>query len=444
MKKAPIDLWLIDPLAGFLGRSTTSGIVLFAAALVALVMANSPWADFYHDLWHHEFSIGYDDFLISNDLHHWINDGLMAVFFFVIGLELKREIMAGELSNPRDAVLPIAAGIGGMVVPALIYLAFNPSGDQNDGWGIPMATDIAFALGIVYLLGKRVPLSLKVFLTALAIADDLGAVLVIAFFYTSNIDFISLAVGAGFMVVLIGSNLLGVRNVVWYAMLGIGGLWLAFLMSGVHATIAAVLAAFTIPANVKISDKGFMVRINALVSRFERAKPNDVTLVTQEQLHILEEIRSLARKALTPLQRLEHRMHPFVAFFVMPVFALANAGVTFPSDMFSHLASPVTLGVIFGLLVGKVAGIMGMCWLMIRLKWATFPEFCGWRHLLGAALLASVGFTMSLFITELAFKGQVEFILQAKMGIFIASVTGGLAGYLLLKKLPVMNVERAK
>jgi len=439
MKKAPIDTWLIDPLAGFLGRSTTSGIVLFVAALVAIVLANSPWADAYHHLWHHELSVGYDDFLISNTVHHWINDGLMAVFFFVIGLELKREIMAGELSNPRDAVLPIAAGLGGMVIPALVYLAFNPSGEANDGWGIPMATDIAFALGIIYLLGDRVPLSLKIFLTALAIADDLGAVLVIAFFYTSNIDFISLAVGAGFMVALIASNLLGVRNVVWYAMLGIGGLWLAFLMSGVHATIAAVLAAFTIPANVKISDKGFMVTINELVKRFERAAPNDVSLVTHEQLHVLEKIRTVARQALTPLQRLEHRMHPFVAYFVMPVFALANAGVTFPSGVFSQLASPVTLGVIFGLLVGKVAGIMGMCWIMLRLRLAAFPEHCGWRHLLGAALLASVGFTMSLFITELAFKGQAEFILQAKMGILIASVIGGTAGYLLLRRMPVME-----
>lgn len=439
MKKAPIDIWLIDPLAGFLGRSTTSGIVLFVAAIIALLLANSPWADAYHHIWHHELSVGYDDFLISNTLHHWINDGLMAVFFFVIGLELKREIMAGELSNPRDAVLPIAAGVGGMVVPALVYLAFNPTGDANDGWGIPMATDIAFALGIIYLLGDRVPLSLKIFLTALAIADDLGAVLVIAFFYTSNIDFISLAVGAGFMVALIASNLLGVRNVVWYAMLGIGGLWLAFLMSGVHATIAAVLAAFTIPANVKISDKGFMLSINELVKRFERAAPNDVSLVTHEQLHLLEKIRTVARQALTPLQRLEHRMHPFVAFFVMPVFALANAGVTFPSGVFSQLASPVTLGVIFGLLVGKVTGIMGMCWLMLRLRWAEFPEHCGWRHLLGAALLASVGFTMSLFITELAFKGQTEFILQAKMGILIASVIGGTAGYMLLRRMPVIK-----
>lgn len=435
MRKTVLDIYLMDPLANFLGRQTTSGIVLFASALIAILMANSPWAEWYGHLWHHQLSVGYDDFLISKDLHHWINDGLMAVFFFVIGLELKREVMAGELRNPRDAALPIAAGLGGMLVPALIYLAINPSGPTQDGWGIPMATDIAFALGILYLLGDRVPLSLKVFLTALAIADDLGAVLVIAFFYTSNIDFLSLAVGAGFMAVLIGSNLLGVRNVVWYAMLGIGGLWLAFLMSGVHATIAAVLAAFTIPANVKISDRRFVEKVKRLVYRFEKANPNDVSLVTDEQLNVLEDIRKVAAHALTPLQRLEHAMHPFVAFVVMPIFALANAGISLPTDMMGQLFHSVTIGVFLGLLVGKVAGIMGMCHLMFRMGWASFPERCGWLHLLGASMLASVGFTMSLFITELAFTDR-DMAMMAKLGILMASLIGGLAGYLVLKRLP--------
>lgn len=433
MKKTGLDIWVMDPLSNFLGRSTTSGMVLFASAVVALVLANSPWSDAYHHFWHHEFSVGFDDMLISKNLHHWINDGLMAVFFFVIGLELKREIMAGELRNPRDAVLPIAAGLGGMVVPALVYLAFNPTGVANDGWGIPMATDIAFALGIIYLLGNRVPLSLKVFLTALAIADDLGAVLVIAFFYTSNIDFISLAVGGAFMVALVGSNLIGVRNVTWYAVLGIGGLWMAFLMSGVHATIAAVLAAFTIPASVKISDKGFIIRMKALVRGFQDASTNDVTLVTEEQLHVLEEIRKVSRQALTPLQRLEHAMHPFVAYFVMPVFALANAGITFPPDIFGLMFSPITMGVAFGLLVGKVVGIMGTCYLLIRYRLATFPEHTGWIHLLGASMLAAVGFTMSLFITELAFKDP-QLVLQAKLGILFASLIAGMAGYWILKR----------
>ncbi len=433
MKKTPIDIWVTDPLSSFLGRQTTSGIVLFVAALVALVLANSPFADAYHHLWNNEFSVGFNDFLISKTLHHWINDGLMAVFFFVIGLELKREIMAGELRNPRDALLPIAAGVGGMVVPALIYLAFNPSGDASDGWGIPMATDIAFALGIISLLGNRVPLSLKVFLTALAIADDLGAVLVIAVFYTSHIDLINLSAGAGFMILLVTSNLLGVRNILWYGLLGIGGLWLAFLLSGVHATIAAVLAAFTIPANVKISDKGFVSRIKALGDRFETAKSNDVTLVTDEQLHILEDIRAVAREALTPLQRLEHAMHPFVAFVVMPVFALANGGISFPADFLDQLASPVTLGVASGLLGGKVLGIMGACYILIHFQWASFPEQTGWKHLFGAAMLASVGFTMSLFITELAFSDDA-LILQAKLGILMASLVGGAAGYYLLRR----------
>jgi Na+:H+ antiporter, NhaA family len=433
MKKTPVDIWLTDPLSTFLGRQTTSGIVLFVAALVALIVANSPFADAYHHLWHNEISVGFNDFVISKTLHHWINDGLMAVFFFVIGLELKREIMAGELSNPRDALLPIVAGVGGMVVPALIYLAFNSSGDASDGWGIPMATDIAFALGIISLLGERVPLSLKVFLTALAIADDLGAVLVIAVFYTSHIDIMSLVVGAVFMILLVTSNLLGVRNILWYGLLGIGGLWLAFLLSGVHATIAAVLAAFTIPANVKISDKGFVSRIKALGDRFEMARSNDVSLVTDEQLHVLEDIRAVAREALTPLQRLEHGMHPFVAFVVMPVFALANAGITFPADFLNQLASPVTLGVASGLLGGKVLGIMGMCYILIHFQWASFPEQTGWRHLFGAAMLASVGFTMSLFITGLAFNDDV-LILQAKLGILLASVVGGFSGYYLLRR----------
>jgi NhaA family Na+:H+ antiporter len=433
MKKTPIDIWLTDPLANFLGRQTTSGIVLFVAALVALVLANSPLADVYHHIWHNEFSIGFNDFLIKKTLHHWINDGLMGVFFFVIGLELKREIMAGELSDPRDALLPIAAGAGGMAVPALIYLAFNSSGDATAGWGIPMATDIAFALGIMYLLGDRVPLSLKVFLTALAIADDLGAVLVIAFFYTSHIDFLSLAVGAVFMILLVTSNLLGERSTLWYGLLGIGGLWLAFLVSGVHATIAAVLAAFTIPANVKISDKGFVTHIKRLVNKFEAANPRDGTLVTVEQLHVLEDIRTVAKQALTPLQRLEHAMHPFVAFVVMPIFALANAGITFPADFLGQLASPVTLGVAFGLLGGKVFGITGMCYILIRFKWASFPEWTGWKHLFGAAMLASVGFTMSLFITDLAFSDGA-LILQAKLGILMASLVGGSVGYYLLKR----------
>ncbi|HMP99715.1 MAG TPA: Na+/H+ antiporter NhaA [Cyclobacteriaceae bacterium] len=433
MRKSIVDIWLITPLQKFINNSTTSGIILFVSALIALIAANSPWAEEYHHIWEHKFSIGYDDFVISKDLHHWINDGLMAIFFFVIGLELKREIIAGELSSPKDAVLPLAAGLGGMVVPALIYLAFNASGQSSNGWGIPMATDIAFALGILYLLGNRVPLSLKIFLTALAIADDLGAVLVIAFFYTSNIDFISLAVGGAFMAVLIIANLIGVRNTTFYGVVGIAGLWLAFLMSGVHATIAAVLAALTIPAYVKFDEDSFSKSARTLMSEFDKAERTDDKLVSKEQLYVLEKFKYLSKEAMTPLQRLEHALHPFVAFVVMPIFALANAGVTFSGNFSDNVFSPVALGIIFGLIIGKTVGIIGMSKLMVWLKLAKLPDGVRWPHIYGASLLAAVGFTMSLFITELAFT-DANYILQAKIGILVASFIAGLAGYVLLRK----------
>ena len=433
MRKTKIDTWVIEPIGRFINNSTTSGIVLFVSAVVALVLANSPWAEEYHHIWEHKLSIGYDEYVISKTLHHWINDGLMAVFFFVIGLELKREVLAGELSNPKDALLPLMAGVGGMVDPTLVYLAFNADSPARDGWGIPMATDIAFALGILYMLGDKVPKSLKIFLTALAIADDLGAVLVIALFYTSDVSMLSLGVGAGFMALLIGANVLGVRSPVFYGIVGIAGLWLAFLMSGIHATVAGVLAALTIPADVKVQDRLFVQEIRRLTREFEEAKPNNVSLVTKEQLHILDEIRFFSKAALTPLQRLEHGMHPLVAFVVMPIFALANAGVTFSGNVADNVGSYVTLGIICGLVIGKFVGIAGLTKIVVGLKLAKLPEGVTWRHIYGAALLAAVGFTMSLFITELAFKDP-EIILQAKFGILIASLIGGTAGFLLLRK----------
>lgn len=430
--KALVDRWLIEPMLRFINNSTMSGIILFSSAFLALLLSNSPWAEQFHHLWEVEFSIGFNGHIITNDLHHWINDGLMAVFFFVVGLELKREIIAGELSSPRKALLPVAAAVGGMIVPALIYLVFNMSGESSNGWGIPMATDIAFALGVLYLLGDRVPLSLKIFLTALAIADDIGAVLVIAFFYTSNIHFDSLMVGAIIMAVLIVANLIGVRNSLFYAMLGIGGLWLAFLMSGVHATIAAVLAAFTIPANVKISEAAFSEKLDILLSKFKAAKPNNMPTVTDKQLHILEEIRDVSKKALTPLQRLEHGMHPLVAFVIMPIFALSNGGVTFSGDVWGQITSPVALGVMAGLLIGKVVGVVGVVHILLRLKIAELPEGMTRRHILGAGFLAAIGFTMSLFISGLAFRNP-EHIVEAKLGILTASVFASLVGYFVIR-----------
>jgi len=430
--KEPVDRWIIDPMRRFLNNSTMSGIVLFSAALLAIILSNSPWSGSFHQLWETKISIGFHDWQLSKSLHHWINDGLMAVFFFVVGLELKRELISGELSNPRNALLPIAAALGGMLIPALIYIVFNPTGEVSGGWGTPMATDIAFALGILYLLGDRVPVSLKIFLTVLAIADDLGAVLVIAFFYTSDINMISLLTGAVFLAVLFAANRLGVRNTLFYGIVGIGGLWLAFLMSGVHATIAAVLAAFAIPARVKYSEAAYEKKLNSLFDQFKKARPNNSPTVTIEQLHILEKILYISKHALTPLQRLEHSMHPMVAFIIMPLFALANAGITLSGESLSNMTSSITMGVFFGLLIGKVAGVFGFVTLITKLKWATLPKEFTQRHLLGVGFLAGIGFTMSLFISELAFEHKV-YIEEAKMGILLASLVAGMIGYFIIK-----------
>jgi Na+:H+ antiporter, NhaA family len=441
MQQQLIDRWLINPVNRFIKNTTASGVVLFGSALAAILLSNSPWAEDFHHIWEHKFSVGYDQFVISKDLHHWINDGLMAIFFFVVGLELKREIIAGELSNPRKALLPIAAALFGMIVPASIYLFFNAGTPEARGWGIPMATDIAFALGILYLLGDRVPISLKVFLTALAVADDLGAVLVIALFYTSDISVQSLMVGAVFMGILIIANIVGVRNTTFYGIVGIGGLWLAFLLSGVHATIAAVLAAFTIPARSEIRDERFAEKIRMLVGDYQKASRSSSRLVSDDQLHVVEDIRAHALGALTPLQRLEHALHPLVAFVIMPVFALANAGVSFSSESLGLGNSPVTYGVALGLLLGKVLGVVGITFLLVHLKIAEMPKGMTWRHVIGLGFLASIGFTMSLFISSLAF-GTSDAMTQAKLGILLASLIGGLVGYFYLKSVLKRPEER--
>jgi len=428
----PVDRWIIDPLNRFISNSTTSGIVLFSTAALALVLSNSPWSEEFKQLWKHQVSIGYDEYILSKDLQHWINDGLMALFFFVVGLELKREIIAGELSSLKKAALPIAAAIGGMLLPALVYLIFNHTGDTVHGWGIPMATDIAFALGVLYLLGDRVPLSLKIFLTVLAITDDIGAVLVIAFFYTSDINFISLLTGAGFMAVLFFANWMGVRNTIFYGVVGIAGLWLAFIMSGVHATIAGVLAAFTIPATVKVSAGFFTQKSEQLLAQFKSAEVNTLPTVSNEQFKILSKIAKFSEQALTPLQRIEHAMHPFVAFVIMPIFALSNAGVELTSNFTTQIQSPIAAGIFFGLLVGKVFGVVGVVYLMLRLKWAVLPQGVNMWHMWGAGFLAAIGFTMSLFISGLAFR-QEDYAVQAKLGVLAASLVASVIGYFIIR-----------
>lgn len=432
IKKTFADRYIIDPVSDFISNSKMGGIVLFSSAALALIIANSPLGESFHHIWETIFTIGIGDHVIAKSLHHWINDGLMAIFFFVVGLELKREILVGELKNPRLALLPIMAAIGGMLFPALIYFAINANG-ATEGWGVPMATDIAFALGILYLLGDRIPLSLKVFLTAIAIVDDLGAVLVIAFFYTSEIDFGSLFRGLGFLLILIAANLAGVRNTLFYGVVGIAGVWLAFLLSGVHATIAAVLAAFTIPASTHIDEETFTAKLSILFNRFKSAEPNDNRLVTHEQQEVLSKIQYFSKNAIPPLQRLEHGLHPFVSFVVMPIFALSNAGVAFHGNILDSLFAPVTLGIAFGLIVGKIVGVTFMTWLTIKLRLSSLPTGMSMKQVAMVGILAGVGFTMSLFIAGLAFESE-ELLSQAKLGVLLASISAGFAGYFTLKR----------
>lgn len=432
MTKSPIDI-LLKSANKFIRRETTGGVVLFISVLVAIVWANSPWKEYYHHLWDTPISIGFADKGMNQPLHIWVNDGLMAIFFFVIGLGLKREFLAGELSTPKKALLPMMAAIGGMLVPALIYFTINRGLPSEHGWGIPMATDIAFALGLLSLAGKHIPASLKVFLSALAVADDLGAVLVIALFYTNNIVIEPLLFSGGLLLLLMAGNLVGIRSTIFYLIVGIA-VWGSLLLSGVHATIAGVLVAFTIPARTKINEQEYIQNIRKYSETFEKAIPQNGSLTTAEQHHTIEKIKNLCTDAETPLQKIEHALHPWVIFLIMPLFALANAGMDISYNFFSLILNPVSMGIIAGLVIGKFIGVLSFTWLMIRYRIAEMPVATNWKHMTGIALLAGVGFTMSLFITTLAFR-DITIIDQAKYGILLASLISGTIGIIIFKTL---------
>jgi len=432
-REPPIEQ-VLRPFQEFFRVEASSGIMLLAATVIALIWANSPWGQAYIALWETKFSVLLGDFGVSKDLLHWINDGLMAVFFFVVGLEIKREILIGELSSVRKAILPISAALGGMVLPAAIYLAVNFRSEGAAGWGIPMATDIAFALGVLALLGSRVPATLKVFLTALAIVDDLGAVLVIAVFYTDQIMWAWLAVGLGFFLLMLLANRLGVRHPVVYGALGVA-LWFCFLESGVHATIAGVLAALTIPATARIRTDEFVQWGHGVLHEFQDCCSGEngngqSTNISQRSL--LQALETAIQHAQAPLQRLEHALEYPVAYTIMPIFALANAGVVLTAGLVDDLTSRVSLGIILGLLVGKQLGITLGAWLAVRAGLAELPRGVTWRHIYGASWLGGIGFTMSLFIDGLAF-GDSPLLNTAKIGILAASVIAGVVGYLILR-----------
>lgn len=423
---------ILAPVDNILKNKPISGILLFLSVVAAMIWINSDFSHSYHELWETHFKIGFNDYLIDKNLHHWINDGLMAIFFFVIGLEIKREVMAGDLSSWKKASLPAAAAVGGMLFPALIFTLFNQGTPTASGWGVPMATDIAFILGVLSLLGNRVPVSLKIFLTALAIVDDLGAVLVIAFFYTNDLAILSLEYGAAFLIILAVANWLGVRNTGFYAIIGICGVWVAFLFSGIHATIAGVLIAMTIPSKTKLNRFGFITRVNILLNKLGKTKENDDSYLSDEQHEIIEDIKEERSKVEPPLQKLEHALNPFVSFVVLPLFALANAGVEFHSGMGANLTNQVSLGIILGLVLGKFLGIVSFSALFVKLNISELPKGVSWGMLSGGAIMAGIGFTMSIFISELAFSDE-EVRAQAKMAILIASVLGGIIGMTLIQ-----------
>jgi NhaA family Na+:H+ antiporter len=429
---------LARPFQEFAKLEASGGILLIGCTVSALIWANSPWAGGYFHLWHTNLTFGFAGKLLPEPLHFWINDGLMALFFLLVGLEIKRETLVGELASLRKAALPIIAALGGMIVPAGLYVLFNHGGPGASGWGIPMATDIAFALGVLALLGERVPTSLKVFLAALAIADDIGAVLVIAFFYTDQISWISLGVAGLFFIALITANRAGARHPLTYTVLGIG-LWLAFLQSGVHATVAGVLLAMTIPARQRIDNRAFLARSEKILDEFRYAEKSDEASVDSATKNAaLYLLADDCARAESPMLRFEHALAPWNKHVIMPIFALANAGVVLGTGAVRALVDPISLGVICGLALGKPIGIVLFSWLATRSRVAAMLDGVIWRQIVGVGILAGIGFTMSLFIANLAF-GDAPLLETAKVGILAASVLSGVAGVIILMRSKAMT-----
>ncbi len=418
------------PFEQFIHRETTSGILLMTTAIIAMILANTALEEGYFHFIHTPTLLQIGEWRIELSLHHWVNDGLMTLFFFVVGMELKREMLVGELADLRQAALPLIAAIGGMVVPALIYLAVNHNGDAVRGWGIPMATDIAFAVGALALLASRVPKSLIMFLVALAIVDDLGAVLVIAVFYTQQLAFGWLAIAALWLLGLVTLNLIGVRNVIPYFFLA-ALLWYALLQSGVHSTLAGVLGAFTVPTRSKYDPRVFSVRMKELLGRYDASVQVDTNIMANEKLYsVVQALGNGLHGIQTPMQRLEHGWHLPVAFIVIPIFALFNAGIPLRFDALGEtMMHPVMLGVMFGLVLGKFIGITGASWLALRLGIGHLPGGTRFSQIAAVSVLGGIGFTMSIFIAELAFAGREEYLLTAKTGVLAASLSAGILGY---------------
>jgi len=423
----------IGPIEEFIHRQTTSGLLLMSSAILALILANGPFSETYLHVLHTPISVGVANWAVEMSLHHWINDGLMALFFFVVGLELKREILVGELAKLRNAILPITAAIGGMVVPALIYFLINPEGEAASGWGIPMATDIAFAVGALALLASRVPKALITFLIALAIVDDLGAVLVIAVFYTETIVITPLLIAGALFILLLAFNMLGIRKTLPYFIVAVV-LWYALLLSGVHPTLAGILGAMSVPAMAKYDPTLFSKHVKELMEDFDDSHQPGQSIMTNDRLRsVVQNLENSVMSVGVPLKRLERTWHSPVAYVIIPIFALANAGIPLEfGSLTQTLTHPVMLGVSLGLTLGKFIGITGISWLVLKLGIAELPKDTRFTQIAGVSLLAGIGFTMSIFVAQLGFSNNEELLLMAKTGILGASLLAGIGGYVWL------------
>lgn len=426
-----------------LRRHASGGNILIAATVLALIVANIPGVNqHYFDFWQQEVCLQLGDFNIFShaghpmDLIGFINDALMAIFFFSIGLEIKREILVGELSSFKQALLPIVAAIGGMILPVAIYFCFAKGTDFVDGAAIPMATDIAFSLGVLAMLGKRVPVSLKIFLTTLAVVDDIGGIVVIAAFYSNHIEAVYLLYAAGLFGVLLLGSLMRIKSKIFY--LGIGGIiWFLFLNSGIHPTIAGVLVAFCVPATPVFAPKKYIKMIRSSIGHF-RGEDDDLlvkrTILNKDQMNWLKEIESASDKVISPLQELEDSLHPIVNYFIVPLFAFANAGIFLLDTDPATIVEGISIAIICGLVLGKFLGIFLFSWLTVKLKLAPMPAKTNWAMMASVAMLGGIGFTVSLFIATLSFgsPAQIDMLNHAKLGIVIGSLLSGVLGFILL------------
>jgi Na+:H+ antiporter, NhaA family len=426
LPEAPIDR-VIGPVARLLHADVAGGVVLLACTIVALALANSPVGDAYLHFWHTPVGFRFGGIAVEHSLEHWINDGLMAIFFFLVGLEVKREIVLGELRDPRQAVLPLVAALGGMAVPAAIYLVLQGRGPAARAWGVPMATDIAFVVGCMAVLGARMPRSLRITILTLAIADDVGAILVIAFGYSSGVNLVALGLGAVGVAAVVLLERVGVRSLGVYTLAGLF-VWAAFLASGVHATIAGVILGLLTPARAHLDESAFARVVDQC-----RAIVHAGRWTEDRGAGDVRTLRQATRETVSPLAYVEHALHPWVAFVIMPVFALANAGVPFRAD---SLASPVASALAVSLLVGKTIGIVGFSWVAVRAGVARLPAGVGWGAMSGAGMLGGIGFTMALFIASLALEDAT--LEAAKVGILLGSAVAAVLGTsVLLRTLPV-------